>query len=228
MRAGRTLLEGGRGTGFAQAPAWPRRAGAGLAALSCCLFMLAALDANLAGLLRPTPRRETRGITLFMPAPIPSTTPRSPPGETRRTPSPHAAKAMAPAPAAEEAAPRMTPLPMPAPPMPPPSLPTAPPIAVTPMPDEGMASALASYQRQLWARIAARRPAGLHLSGTAMVRFALERDGALRSAALAASSGSTVLDRLALRTVRAAGPFPTPPAGLDDNQLVFTIAFSFH
>jgi protein TonB len=61
-----------------------------------------------------------------------------------------------------------------------------------------------------------------------MVRFAVGRAGELISVELAASSGNAALDRLALRTVRNAGPFPPPPATVEGDQLVFTIPFSFH
>jgi protein TonB len=89
-------------------------------------------------------------------------------------------------------------------------------------------SALEAYQRQLWARIVARKPSGIHLAGVATVRFSVRDDGALIDVELAASSGNAALDRLALRTVRNAAPFPAPPMGVERDQLDFTIPFSFH
>ena len=61
-----------------------------------------------------------------------------------------------------------------------------------------------------------------------MVRFTVADDGVLVDAEMAASSGNAALDRLALRTVRNAAPFPAPPMGVDRDELVFTIPFSFH
>ena len=86
----------------------------------------------------------------------------------------------------------------------------------------------AAYQRQLWARISARKPAGIHLAGVATLRFTVAGDGTLVAIELVASSGNDVLDRLALRTVRNAAPFPAPPPGVERDQLVFSIPFSFH
>jgi len=68
----------------------------------------------------------------------------------------------------------------------------------------------------------------MHLDGVATVRFTVGGGGALMAVELAASSGNPALDRLALRTVRNAAPFPAPPADLEREQLVFMIAFSFH
>lgn len=94
--------------------------------------------------------------------------------------------------------------------------------------DDKKLSAIAAYQRQLWSRISARKPSGIHLAGVATVRFSVGDDGALIAVELAASSGNAALDRLALRTVRNAAPFPAPPMGVERDQLVFTIPFSFH
>lgn len=100
-------------------------------------------------------------------------------------------------------------------------------IAPAPAQD-GSDSALASYQRQLWAHIAARRPGGINLPGIAMIRFAVDEGGRLASVELAATSGNAALDRLALRTVRNAAPFPAPPRDAHGDRPVFLIPFSFH
>lgn len=89
-------------------------------------------------------------------------------------------------------------------------------------------TALAAYQRQLWARISARKPAGFHLAGVATLRFTVAGDGTLVAIGLVASSGNAVLDRLALRTVRNAAPFSTTSPGVEGDHLVFTIPPSFH
>ena len=49
--------------------------------------------------------------------------------------------------------------------------------------------------------------------GAALVAFTIGGNGRLASVSLARSSGSSELDRAALRLVRSAGPFPKPPQG---------------
>ncbi|MEM6618247.1 MAG: TonB family protein [Pseudomonadota bacterium] len=49
--------------------------------------------------------------------------------------------------------------------------------------------------------------------GSAIISFTIAASGGLVSAGVARSSGSTQLDRDALRVVRRAAPFPPPPAG---------------
>lgn len=85
-----------------------------------------------------------------------------------------------------------------------------------------------SYQLLLWRQVLARRPDGLHLSGEATLRFTLDMNGALIDADIARSSGNRMLDRLALRTLRNAAPFPTPPEEIRDRILTFTIRFQFN
>ena len=238
MRSERKSLMQGRGTGDGLSPALSQRLGAGLAAATCCLALLVALDANLSGLVSSVSRREVSSFTLFTPTPPPPTVPPSRPREIKRPPDPQSGMAIASAQTRKQAAapapsPVGAPLSSTSPPTPlMPSIdgPSRTNFAVdpAPAPDSKAESVLASYQGQLWARIAARKPRGLNLSGVAMVRFAVGRAGELISVELAASSGNAALDRLALRTVRNAGPFPPPPATVEGDQLVFTIPFSFH
>lgn len=63
---------------------------------------------------------------------------------------------------------------------------------------------------------AARRRA---IEGDPVVRFVINRDGALLDYELARSSGSRHLDRAALQLVRDAAPYPVFPASLDLAQL---------
>ncbi|OAN53641.1 hypothetical protein A7Q26_05175 [Sphingobium sp. TCM1] len=79
----------------------------------------------------------------------------------------------------------------------------------------------------MWRHIAARRPSGTHIPGTAIVTFAMTSDGSLKALSLARSSGNTMLDRLALRTVRAAAPFPVPPPELQGADMEFSLPFGF-
>lgn len=65
------------------------------------------------------------------------------------------------------------------------------------------------------------------ISGTAVVRITVGRDGSLRGLALALSSGSAALDQAALRAVQAARSFPPAPAGLTDPTYTFTLPMTF-
>src|SRR3546814_17480986 len=83
--------------------------------------------------------------------------------------------------------------------------------ALSPAASSTVSTARETYIRRLWAWIAARRPAGLHLEGEALISFSIGPRGDLRGLSLDRSSGNAQLDRLALRTVRLAAPFPRPP-----------------
>lgn len=83
----------------------------------------------------------------------------------------------------------------------------------------------AAYAALLWQQIAARRPSGLRLPGTTILLFMLDRNGDLADVSVQRTSGSALLDRIAVRTVRRAAPFPAPPAGIGD--LTFSVAFRF-
>lgn len=240
MRSGRKSLTEGRRTGYGRSPAWSRRWGAGLAAASCCLLMLAVLDGNLSGLMMSSaPRREVSSFNLSTLSPMASSEPPARPREIERPPASPAGKAVIGEQAIGKATSRPTPLSLPVPvpptvwPLPSSSsqakpLPEQSDVVPVQAPDDKKASALAAYQSQIWARIAARKPVGLNLSGVAMVRFVVGRDGELVSVELSSSSGNTALDRLALRTVRNASPFAAPPMNVERDQLIFTIPFSFH
>lgn len=151
----------------------------------------------------------------------------------RRDPQPSAAstpaklaraEAATPAPAAPPAsAPALDdrPAPIPASFTPPAPAPAA---AKAPAPTED--AALRAYQEQVWRMIMARRPPGARLSGGAMIGFHLMADGAPCDIEIARTSGDPMLDRLAVDTVRRAGPFPKPPAAV--NALTrFQIWFQF-
>lgn len=83
------------------------------------------------------------------------------------------------------------------------------------------------YAQRLWRHIAARRPSGTHIPGTAIVTFAMTSDGSLKALSLMRSSGNAMLDRLALRTVRSAAPFPVPPPELQGADMEFSLPFGF-
>lgn len=108
------------------------------------------------------------------------------------------------------------------------SPPSVPPVSALPVrPAQQITDLRETYAALLWRSIAAARPNGIHIPGTARIAFRLDANGRLLDLSLAQSSGSALLDRLALRTVRTASPFPPPPAGLGPDQLAFVIAFRF-
>lgn len=111
--------------------------------------------------------------------------------------------------------------------LPVPAVAPAPVPAPPPAPAAERADVAESYRQRLWQHVAARRPQGLHLEGETVVAFTLDRAGRLLSLDIERSSGNRLLDRLALRTLRAAAPLPAPPAELPDNALRFSLAFSF-
>ena len=65
----------------------------------------------------------------------------------------------------------------------------------------------------------------MHLGQT--VRFVDWRDGSLRDASVAATSGSPAFDQAALSAVRRAARFPAAPEGLDGTQHSFTLTMRF-
>lgn len=231
-------MDDGRGAGYGQPSVWARRLGAGLAAATCCLLMLAGLNANLSGLLRSTQPSEVSSFRLFTlppPAPPPSTQPRSRPDEAPQGKAPRPMRPIEPTPTGGGSGSLAYVLPAPPPISSSPAVVmvnkpavTEPDVAPPRINEDQKQTVLAAYQRQLWARISARKPAGIHLDGVASVRFSVGEKGALTAVELAASSGNAALDRLALRTVRNAAPFPAPPVGVEGDQRVFTIPFSFH
>ncbi|MEA3538331.1 MAG: energy transducer TonB [Pseudomonadota bacterium] len=168
----------------------------------------------------PVPALHTAAITLLPPVAEPHQV--VTPAPTRTTPP------------ARSAGPPTAP-PEIAVPSPPAVLPPAPPAVqtITPpprpeTPPPSNADAVRDdYARQLWRWIAARRPQGLRLDGEAVVAFSVTRSGALSDIQLVQRSGSTSLDRLALRTVRLSAPVPPPPEALPDDALRFTLTFHF-
>ena len=66
----------------------------------------------------------------------------------------------------------------------------------------------------------------LGASGTAVVAFSVGASGGIRSVRLARSSGSSILDRAAVETVRRANPVPPAPAGVPGGSFTVPIRFS--
>lgn len=88
-------------------------------------------------------------------------------------------------------------------------------------------SALDLYRATLWRQIDAHRPRGITIRGTAVIRFRLSPDGAVIESTVSRTSGLIQLDKVALRAVRQAAPFPRAPTGIADTQLTFEIPINF-
>jgi protein TonB len=67
-----------------------------------------------------------------------------------------------------------------------------------------------------------------HLFGTALVRFTIDRAGAVLSTELVGHSGIDVLDRESLSLIARAAPLPQPPGGVFGTHFTFTIPVRFH
>ncbi|RXH06357.1 energy transducer TonB family protein [Bradyrhizobium vignae] len=88
-----------------------------------------------------------------------------------------------------------------------------------------------AWKARLSAHIAKSRlfPAqALGQTGEAKVGFVIDRSGKLVSRALAASTGSRLLDDVALEIVARAQPFPEPPSELKDETFSFTVPIVFN
>jgi protein TonB len=95
-------------------------------------------------------------------------------------------------------------------------------------PAEEPDAALREYQAMLWRLIDANRPRGVNMKGAAVILFRLSADGTLEAAQVSRTSGNILLDKIALRSVRQAAPFPRPPGDLSVTALTFEIPINFH
>jgi len=84
-----------------------------------------------------------------------------------------------------------------------------------------------SYAARVRAKVARNKPSSAGHRGVARVSFGVSRSGGLSYARLSRSSGSSALDRAALRAVQRAAPFGAPPPGASPAQLRFSIPFYF-
>ena len=69
---------------------------------------------------------------------------------------------------------------------------------------------------------------GRHMHGTTMVRFTIDRKGAVVSAEIVSRSGIEVLDRESLSLIARAAPLPPPPHRIVGTHFTFTIPVRFH
>ncbi|WP_191229003.1 energy transducer TonB [Aurantiacibacter xanthus] len=101
------------------------------------------------------------------------------------------------------------------------------PASIAP-PAPGEPDLLVRYAGVLRTAIMAWAPRGLHKEGEAVVSFRIDRSGQVLDTRIMRSSGDVQLDRLALRMVRQAAPFPPPDGAISDERLGFTIPIHFH
>jgi periplasmic protein TonB len=69
---------------------------------------------------------------------------------------------------------------------------------------------------------------GRHVHGTTMVRFTMDRKGAIVGAEIVSRSGVEVLDRESLSLIARAAPLPPPPRHIAGSHFTFTIPIRFH
>ncbi|MDD3799093.1 MAG: energy transducer TonB, partial [Novosphingobium sp.] len=226
---GAGVMGGDRATGPFRTPARVRW----LAAGGAFAVHAAAVLAAIAGVWEetpPAPHPVPALVTFSVPASAPLAPPTPPPArandETRERPH-LAARPPVTAPAPEAVVPAQ---PVAAPARPAVALPQRLPlpvkVEVVPA-SPSVQDPLAAYKGALWQQIMSRRPRGVQGEGSVLLSFRLDRTGALLSADVARSCGNMNLDRLALRALRGAAPFPAPPAGVADAQLVFTLPMNF-
>ena len=86
---------------------------------------------------------------------------------------------------------------------------------------------LRMYAQILWVRIMEHKPRGARYKGTVELSFTLAADGNLVSSQISRSSGSEILDMIAMNALRQGAPFPPPPKNTTAEQLSFSIPFIF-
>jgi protein TonB len=65
------------------------------------------------------------------------------------------------------------------------------------------------------------------VQGIALLEFSIDRQGFVLSSRIVKSSGSAALDAETLALVKRAQPFPTPPTGINDTEIKFTVPVRF-
>lgn len=92
------------------------------------------------------------------------------------------------------------------------------------------ASALDAWRKKIVIQLMSNKtfpPGARDQSGTAKVKFAIDRQGKLLSKELVESTGSELLDAAAIGMVERTEPFPEPPAEVTDDKLSFTVPVIF-
>jgi protein TonB len=92
------------------------------------------------------------------------------------------------------------------------------------------ASALEAWKKKIVILLVSKRtfpPTAAGHSGTAKVKFVIDRQGKLISRELVESTGSELLDTAALSMIERTEPFPEPPAEVREDSFAFTVAINF-
>lgn len=84
-----------------------------------------------------------------------------------------------------------------------------------------------SYLGRVIAQLHRAKPAGTGQQGRAIVRFTIQRSGAVAGIGLAASSGNAAIDQAALAMVRRAAPFPPLPPEFGPASMPLTVPVNF-
>jgi len=94
----------------------------------------------------------------------------------------------------------------------------------------GQTNAVEAWKKKIVILLESKRefpPKATGQSGTAKVKFVIDRQGKLLSRELVESAGSELLDAAALGMVERAEPFPEPPAEVSADRLIFTVPVMF-
>lgn len=85
----------------------------------------------------------------------------------------------------------------------------------------------ASWHAMVAAHLQRHKPHSAQEKGSCMVAFTVDRSGHVLGARLSSSSGSAVLDRLAVSAVQSASPVPAPPADVGGSRFPFNVPIRF-
>jgi protein TonB len=85
----------------------------------------------------------------------------------------------------------------------------------------------ASWHALVSAHLQRHKPNSPLEKGTCTVAFTVDRSGQVLGARLSSSSGSAVLDRLAVAAVQGASPVPAPPADVAGSRFPFNVPIRF-
>ena len=91
-------------------------------------------------------------------------------------------------------------------------------------------NAVEAWRKKIVTQLMSKRafpPAADGQSGTAKVKFVIDRQGKLISRGLMESSGSELLDAAALTMIARAEPFPEPPAEVTEDKPTLTVSLIF-
>ena len=95
---------------------------------------------------------------------------------------------------------------------------------------DAQTDAVEAWMKKIEIQLASKKlfpPGAIGQSGTAKVKFVIDRQGKLISRGLVESTGSELLDAAALGMVERAEPFPEPPAEVRDDGLTFLVPVIF-